>query len=354
MPDRRTRTGVEIARVGTFDLSTGPFEFTRQHLANAVKHAATQAPRIGIGHTDPRFDGDPAFGLVKNLRLDEDGDLLVGDLDGLAGWLDDSLDVAYPGRSLEARVAGDDMRITAVKLLGTTPPGISTLKDLASAIAASVADGETSEEAARIAVRTLVASDPAGITEPAIPATTHHEEESTVDPKNLREQLGLAEDASDDDVTTKLSELLALPSKDDVVSKTDHQAAIEQAKTEAVDAERQAVAAAAGDDDNVKLDRATYDDLKAAADDGRQARKKQVADERDAFIAAAVSDGKFPPARVEHYTKRYDSDPDGTKAEIDAPEKGVIPVTEIGASTSTESTELESTGLFPQLTTTEA
>ena len=68
----------------------------------------------------------------------------------MAAWLDENLDVAYPGRSIEARVKGDDMQITAVKLLGTTPPGISTLKDLASAIAASVADGETSEADAHV------------------------------------------------------------------------------------------------------------------------------------------------------------------------------------------------------------
>jgi hypothetical protein len=348
MPERRTRTGVEIARVGRYDLSTGTHEFTKAQLAAAVAHAADRAPRIGIGHIDPRFnpathDGDPAFGRVVNLRLDQDGNVLVGDFDGMAAWLDENLDVAYPGRSIEARVKGDDMQITAVKLLGTTPPGISTLKDLASAIAASVADGETSEADAHVAIRVLLASPEAtAAPEPESRPTPPKREESTVDPKTLREQLGLAEDASDADVTAKLTELAARP--DETAVKEQVAAAAEQAKTEAI-----AAAASTDDGETVKLDKATFTELKASAEKGAEAHRKIAAAERDTFIAAAVGDGKFPPSRVEHYTKRYDSDPDGTRAEIDALEKGVIPVKEIGASTTTDDTELVTTGLFPQL-----
>lgn len=429
MPERRIRTGVEIARTGTFRLSTGEHTFTREQLAAAKRNAdsSPQGIRLGIGHIDPRFnpaghDGDPAFGRVVNLRLAEDGDLLVGDYADIPDWLDDNLDVAYPGRSLEGPVSGDDLTIQAVKLLGTTPPGISTLQDLQHAIAAS---GDTSAAAllvtgnlreAFIAAGTNLDdlrdafyaqypdsdSEWWGVNEVQINPNQliveHHlngtettfrvpwavqtdgsftfgdlievavqyvdiaaasgthavvykapvtrpnpvRKESIVDPKTLREQLGLAEDASDEDVTAKLTELAARP--DEATVSEQVTAAAETAKAEAI------AAAAGGDGETVKLDKATFAELKASAELGAAAHQKIAETERDTFIAAAVGDGKFPPSRVEHYTKRYDSDPDGTKAEIDALEKGVIPVTEIGASTSTnDGDQLVTTGLFPQL-----
>lgn len=344
MPERRTRQGVEIARVGRYDLSTGTHEFTKAQLAAAVGHSTITAPRIGIGHIDPRFnpdgqDGDPAFGRVVNLRLDDDGQVLLGDFDGMASWLDDHLDVAYPGRSIEARVKGDDMQITAVKLLGTTPPGISTLKDLATAIAASVADDETSEADAHVAIRTLWASPEAVGPEPVPPANPKPKEQH-MDPKILRTSLGLAEDASDEDVTTKLTELQARPTPEAVTEQV--AAAAEQAKTEAI-------AASAGDGEIVKLDKETFAALKASADLGVKAHTKLAERDRDEFIAAAAGKGKFPASRVEHYTKRYTSDPEGTRAEIDALEDGIVPVTEIGASGSSDTPDLTTTGLFPQL-----
>ena len=341
MPNRRTRTGVEIARTGTYRLSSGEHTFTREQLAAAISHAQTQAPRIGIGHIDPRFnaaghDGDPAFGLVRNLRLADGGDVLLGDFDGMAAWLDENLDVAYPGRSLEARVAGDDLRIDAVKLLGTTPPGISTLKDLATAIAASVADGETSEREAHVAIRTLWAAPV-----PVAPANPPQREESIVDPKALRVQLGLADDASEEDVAAKLTELAARPTPETVAEQV--AAAAEQAKTEAI------AASAQSDGETVKLDKATFEELKASAAKGAEAHAQIEASARTSFIAAAVQAGKFPTSRVEHYTKRYESDPEGTRAEIDALENGVVPVKEIGASGGDPDDMPVTTGLFPQL-----
>lgn len=133
----QTIPGVQIARTGTFKLSTGEHTFTRQQLANAARHAQEgAAPRLGIGHTDPRWrsaadaDGEPAIGRVENLRLDEDGDVLLGDYVDVPDWLAKAMPSAYPGRSLEGPCKGDDLRIDVVSLLGTTRPGIHTLEDL--------------------------------------------------------------------------------------------------------------------------------------------------------------------------------------------------------------------------------
>lgn len=48
--------------------------------------------------------------------------------------------------------------------------------------------------------------------------------------------------------------------------------------------------------------------------------------DRDTLIAEAVSDGKFPPSRKDHYTKLYEADPEGTKEIIANLQPNVIPV----------------------------
>jgi hypothetical protein len=436
MPDRRQRENVELARVGTFPLSTGEHTFTAAQLASAVRNAQTtvQPARLGIGHVDPRFnspseDGDPAFGKVVNLRLIENGNAIVGDYDDVIPWLDENLDTLYPGRSIEARVNGDEMEITAVKLLGTTKPGITTLKDLEQLVAASVAAGETTDEQATVAIRTLWAAagtnvddlrdafygahptDPSndadwwGVQEVQInpnqlivehhvsgqettfrvpwsvdadgtftfgdlvevtveyrdvaassaasrvihraPASRPNQKEgsNTMDAKKLREGLGLAEDASDEDVTTKLAELNARPTGEQVSEQVE----------QAVAAKAAELAASTGDDDVVKLDPAAYEELKASAAKGKEAHDRLEKNDRETFIAAAVEAGKFPPSRVEHYTSLMEKDPEGTRTFIDGLDADAIPVSERGIAASSETpTELTTTGWFHQLTTKEA
>jgi hypothetical protein len=135
MPDRRTLEGVEIARVGTFRLSTGEHTFTREQLAAAVAnaenaHAAHRdRPRSTRASTRPsrrrpgvREGRQPAPGrgrrpAARRPRRD-------------ARVARRQRAIAYPGRSLEGVAKGDDLEIRAVKLLGTTKPGITTLADL--------------------------------------------------------------------------------------------------------------------------------------------------------------------------------------------------------------------------------
>ena len=95
-PMTRTITGVELARVGTYNLSTGTHTFSRAQLASAVVNAAAKAPRLKLGHGDPRFDGEPALGLVRNLRTVQDGEVLLGDFEDVPGWLLEALPSKYP------------------------------------------------------------------------------------------------------------------------------------------------------------------------------------------------------------------------------------------------------------------
>jgi hypothetical protein len=131
---------VELIAAGEWELSTGPASFTTADLQSAV--AAAQCPSVGwpvlkLGHHDPRFDGEPAIGSVVGLRLNETQTKIIGDYAGMPDWLGDILPSAYPKRSVEGSWNFPCQQghihpfvITAVALLGVTPPGVGTIAGL--------------------------------------------------------------------------------------------------------------------------------------------------------------------------------------------------------------------------------
>lgn len=141
MPELETIRGVPIARVGTWDTSTGRWVCTPEQLADAVRASRDPSFRKGvlkIGHTDPRFDGTPAVGRLDNLRVDASGEVLLADLTGVPKWLAEVMNSAYPSRSVEASlgvVTTDGnayaMVVTGLALLGETAPAIESLGDIA-------------------------------------------------------------------------------------------------------------------------------------------------------------------------------------------------------------------------------
>lgn len=141
MPALATLPGVEILAAGTWQLSTGETTFTPEDLAAAVE--ASQCPAIGkpvikISHTDAQFtDGEPALGHVDNLELAAGGNKITGDLAGMPGWLGAVAPSAYPQRSIEGAYQikcsighVHPFVITAVALLGVSPPGVGVLNGL--------------------------------------------------------------------------------------------------------------------------------------------------------------------------------------------------------------------------------
>ena len=140
MPNLRTIRGVELVRVGTWEISTGEWTVTPDDLRAAVAaHAAgvLRRPVLKIGHTDPRFDGGPALGRIDNLRISDDGNTLVGDFVDVPSAIASLLPHSYPSRSVEALIdytAPDGtvwpLVLTAVALLGQTAPGVETLADI--------------------------------------------------------------------------------------------------------------------------------------------------------------------------------------------------------------------------------
>jgi peptidoglycan hydrolase-like protein with peptidoglycan-binding domain len=145
----KIRTGVEIAKAGQWDTSTGKWTCTPAQIASAVRAFASgkfRKPVVKAGHRDPRFDGEPALGTVVALRASEDGATLLGDVE-IPDWLDDVLPTAFPSRSIESLLGVEtadgekfDMVTTGLALLGVTPPAIQSLADLEQAVTSPVVE----------------------------------------------------------------------------------------------------------------------------------------------------------------------------------------------------------------------
>jgi hypothetical protein len=59
---------------------------------------------------------------------------------------------------------------------------------------------------------------------------------------------------------------------------------------------------------------------------GDHAVRELAVRERDSVLAAAVSQGKFPQSRLEHYQVMWDKDPDGTRKHVGALAAGLVPM----------------------------
>lgn len=117
--------------------------------------------------------------------------------------------------------------------------------------------------------------------------------------QGLRERLGISADAEldEDGLLAALDEALA-----------------EQTATPAVSAPG-----------TVVLDEAQYRELQASANDGREARKQQLAAERESIVNAAIKDGKIPPSRKNDWLNAIEKDPAMAET-LNSLAKGLIPI----------------------------
>jgi Mu-like prophage I protein len=294
----KTRRGVPICKVGTFPLSTGEHTFTRKQFEAAIRNAeGGTAPMIGIGHSDPRWnevdashDGEPALGRVESLRLSNDGEQLIGDYVDMPDWFADALPSSFPRRSLEGECKGDNLLITAVKVLGVKMPGVHTLEDLKEFV---------SEEGPAVLA---AGADNNGHAFTIVLASQPERKVKTVNAKLMREALGLPEDATDEQVKARAK------------AHFDQQAAVK--------------AAASTGSANSELVRemlgltpdATDEEVKAKLKQKGLALSQIVAmidpENRAEYLQAAVAEGKFSKDRLPVYEERYERDPVGTRALI--------------------------------------
>jgi 2'-5' RNA ligase len=141
MPDVELarREGIELVKTGSWATMSGSWNPSPEDLAAAVEAQScpgVRRPVVKLGHVDSRFDGEPALGWFENLRLADGGSTLVGDQVTLP-WLNSVQAAAYPSRSVEGNYnhtcgAGHRHKfvLTAVALLGVTPPAVKTIRNL--------------------------------------------------------------------------------------------------------------------------------------------------------------------------------------------------------------------------------
>jgi hypothetical protein len=159
MPATVTVPNVQLVRAGTWHASTGVTRVTVEDLDAMV--AAEADPGVlpavvKLGHVDPRFDGEPAYGWARNLR--RVGEVLVGDLADVPAGLAAILPAAFRHRSVEIAWGvrtPDGTRhraaLAGVALLGTQPPAVAGLADI-EALYRTAAAGAGAGEAQSVVV----------------------------------------------------------------------------------------------------------------------------------------------------------------------------------------------------------
>lgn len=80
----------------------------------------------------------------------------------------------------------------------------------------------------------------------------------------------------------------------------------------------------------VQVDAAAFEELRANAALGAQARAEQQADRRDAIVARAVGEGRIAPKARATWRARLDKDEEGTVELLNSLEVNTVPVIEVG------------------------
>ncbi|MBM0277819.1 head maturation protease, ClpP-related [Micromonospora tarensis] len=157
---------------------------------------------------------------------------------------------------------------------------------------------------------------------PTAEAATGQTEGGSMDPAKIREALGLSADASDDQVFAALTATRAVTPPEAPQSPT-------------------ATAPAPQVDGTMQIDVSAWQAQQERLSrlEAEAARRRR--DERDQVLAQAVQDGKFAPARTEHWTRLWDADPEGTRQVVDSLAKNVIPVAELGYSADSDGSEFD-------------
>lgn len=167
-----------------------------------------------------------------------------------------------------------------------------------------------------------------------------------IDIPALRKATGLSEEDLPDDATeAQINEALAAKSSEaeTEVEEDDEDEEEPEASVEKDNEEQPAeVTASSG----VTVDRTQWEETRSFV---AKAKKR----EREDFVAAAVKDGKIPPARKAHYLSLMERDEKGTREFIDKLEADAVPVEERGHSEGEQVVDpalsSQGTGLFPEL-----
>jgi hypothetical protein len=165
-----------------------------------------------------------------------------------------------------------------------------------------------------------------------------------MDPKEIRQRLGLSEDASDEQVRDTLRALNAAageaeppagdppadPPAADPPADPPVEPPAEPPAAPTEPEERQSVAAGALPPGVVAIDEATLAALRDGAETARTLAADRNTERREQLVAAAIGDGRIPPARRDHWLSYLTSDPEGGAQALASLEPGLVPVQERG------------------------
>lgn len=324
--------GVELARPGRWKVAAGDGNFTAQDLRDAADFftaSGGQAVPVKLGHTDNRFagDGEPAFGLVTNVRYTEDsrGPVLLGDITGMPEWLAASAPTRWPNRSIEAwrnvEYQGREysLVLSGLAFLGVTPPAVRDIRSLADLQTALAASSAERVFASAPDVDTAAPPDSPALVAGVSPTT----EGAGMSLAKYREALaGLPDDASEDDVKAALSAAGFVaespPAPEPVqASLFDPQQPTTTDSADTSTAPKRELVHAAGAPGTVVLASSVWEETQNTIKTLKAFVDKTQRDERDQVIAKAVQDGKFTPAQRTHFSRLWDADPNGTRVLID-------------------------------------
>lgn len=275
--------GVELVKTGTWQASTGTVTITETDLASMVAESrdpAVDGVPVKLGHVDPRFDGEPALGWVRNLRLSGDGSTLIGDLMEVPASLADIIGSAYPRRSVEIDwgLPNPDggkrgAVLTGLALLGVTPPAVKGL-------------GDVYRTAASATLTYTLASDTGSI---------RPDQSFTGDATDQTQEGPMADNETPEQV-------------EDVTEAATEETA--ETVEEATEVETVAASAPA----TVTLSQGQYDDLVRGAEAGRAALAALDTQRRDQIITTALSEGRLRPSDQDAWRVALDRDEAGTVA----------------------------------------
>lgn len=187
---------------------------------------------------------------------------------------------------------------------GEAVPVVVRYEDAAAAVAAGAASSPiryASRAESRPGAHSVSAAAPAAggpAPQEGSPAVSFTDEMLTT----MRQQLGLADDADEATISAAMTEALT-----------------ERAEPPAV------VPPAALPEGTVAIDSATLEQLQVAARRGEEARSRQEIDDRAAQVEAAITAGRIPPARREHWLGQLAADP-GAAVTLAALPAGLVPV----------------------------
>lgn len=334
--------GVELLRQGRkIPAKTGHVDVDHRMMHSILEAAADKSlrdPVIKIGHDSKLGDGHPAYGWVRNLRLEDTK--LRGDYVSMpmklaeltAGNPDEP--APFRSRSVEIRTnvtapSGKTYPyvLSAVALLGETLPAIQSLEDIyelyhePAEVAASY--GDVIETIVDTDDGTLVDAFGAGIQQTEVEVgnmtSMTREAEGSMELDRLRDSLGLDDDAPDEQVLALAAETIehekTTVERDDPDPDTTT-TTVRETEIERTDNETNP-GPSHPPEGVVQLSAGAYETLQRDAALGRKAYDVQLEAHREKVLNDAIAAGKITTGEREHFATMLLAAPTETEVLID-------------------------------------